>query len=392
MDKILISLFLIIITSFACKNLEPELDDESSSQYMQDTLYAIADSVISMSDVNTSVSTKILVGQRDGFSAGFLVYFAFTDTLSKIDSIYLQFTTVNSYGADLVNNISANIYSVDSVWGSAANTYERYRNPPIENMEFVTQGTFKTKDSSANTFSLPLDFNNIWYADNDLVTDSLVFNLYFQIGDGKENAIVELGSFISNQPPLLVYRKNTNDTTLIDTIEAIASAGIFNYDDLNGTALDYPDETVIISSGVRNHSLFKFNFESLPKDAIYYRAILELTEENMNEYENSDNNSSFVSKTIETLADSTYNPTFIFAMESETGFTKTTNGYGALLGEQFIQPITNNDLKNDWIEIEFFYEDQDFSVKRYWGVENPDKNNRPKLIINYLNANKQDIN
>ena len=50
------------------------------------------------------------------------------------------------------------------------------------------------------------------------------------------------------------------------------------------------------------------------------------------------------------------------------------------------------DLAQSIDEIEFFYEDQDFSVKRYWGVENPDKNNRPKLIINYLNANKQDIN
>ncbi len=391
MYKILFSLILIIITLFACKKLGYDADPNdtaSNGNYISDTLYAISDSVVKESEIFTGFSQKIALGQRDGLNAGFLVYFSFLDTASNIDSAYMQFTTVNSYGADMVDRISANIYSVDSLWGEAANQYDRYRNPPVEKMEFVTQGTFSTKDSAINVFTIPLDFNNIWIGLNDSLADTVRFNLFFQPETGSENAIVEMGSSLFSQKPLLIYYKVSEDTTLIDTVEALVTANIFNYDEVNGTALNYPDETVIISSGIIHHSLLKFNFDELPEKAIYYRASLELTEDDLNEYENSDNKSLFELRPVESFADSIYNPNFAFGMNSDDGTTKTSEAFTSILGEDFVQLLANNSLEHEWFEVEFFFENQDFSVKRYWGANSPDQEKRPKLIINYLNANK----
>lgn len=380
-----------MLITIGCKDLTVDKEPNQlpdNGQYIQDTLYAISDSVIARSEVNTGGSTKLSLGQKDGFKAGFLIYFVFVDTLSLLDSMYLEFTTVNSYGADLVDNISVNIYSADSLWGPDANQYDRYRNPPIDKMEFVTRGSFKTADSAVSTFSIPLDFNNKWNIDEDQTTDSLIYNLYFELGEGNENAIVELGSALSSVNPVLVYYKNGVDSTSMRVKNANLSVSIFNYDEQNGTALNYPDGTLMVSSGIINHSLIKFDFSELPQDAIYYRALLELTNDDMDNYENSGNNSAFTFRALQNLQDSTYSTSNSFAMSSDGGFTKTTEFYGSQFAKNILQNVSNKLLDNEWLEVKFLTEYEDFSVKRFMSVENPDKSVRPRLIINYLNVNK----
>jgi len=391
MYKILFTLLLIILTSFACKKLayDPDPNEvESNGNYLTDTLYAVADSVVNRSEIYTGVSNKFVLGQRDGLKAGFLVYFSFLDTMSNIDSVSVQFTTVNSYGADMTDEISTNIYSVDSIWGGAANQYSRYRNPPVEKMEFVTRGSFKTADSSTNVFRIPLDYNNIWIGYNDSLADTVRFNFFFQPETGNENAIVELGSYLNDQNPILIYRKMSPDTTTIDTIDALFGASIFNYDQVNGTAFNYPEETVLSSSGIVKHSLFKFDFSSLPENAIYYRARLQLTDDELNPYENRDNKSTFELGMVESYVDTVYNPSSTLTMTSNDGLTQVTGASSHTFAENFIQPLINKDFENEWLEVGFFIEDEDFSIKRFWGVKCPDPEKRPKLIVDYLNANK----
>jgi hypothetical protein len=391
MYKILFSLFLIVVMSFACKKLGYDADPNevtSNGDYISDTLYAVSDSVVRKGDVYTGLSSKFVLGQRDGLNAGFLVNFTFLDTLDSIDSVYLVFTTLNSYGADLVDRISANIYSVDSIWGGAANQYDRYRNPPVENMEFVTRGTFNTADSSKSTFKIPLDFNNIWLGLNDSIPDTVRFNLFFQPETGNENAVVELGSYVSNQNPYLVYYKVYEDTTIIDTISTVVGATVFNYDAVSGSALNYPPEDVIVSSGIIYHPLFKFDFSGLPEDAIYYKASLELSEDDMNDYENNDNKSSFELAMVESFADTSYAPTYTLSLKSEEGMTKVSGTSTNLMGEDFVQEIVNKSFSNEWLELSFLTEDQDFSIKRFWGIKCPDPLKRPRLIISYLDAKK----
>lgn len=391
MYRTLIILLLVIIAFIACKKLgyDPDPNNDLRSGYLQDTLYAVADSVINKGDAYTGLSDRVVIGKRDGFSAGFLINFSFLDTLSKIDTMYMQFTTLNSYGAGLYDNISAQIYSVDSTWGSFANQDARFRNPPIDKMEYVTQGNFTTQDSAISSFTIPLDFNNIWNADKDLITDSLTYNFYFQLGNGNENAMVELGSYLSNQFPVLIYKKTVNDTSVLDTVGAIASVSIFNYDRVNGTALNHSDETLIISSGIVTHSLIKFDFSGLPEDRIYYNATLELTEDAMNEYENRDNNSAISFQAVENLADTLYNPSNeFFDMTSSDGLTVTNSLNAQYTAEDFIQPLLNGQISNEWFEVQFSGETNVVSVKKYWGIKYPDKNMRPRLIINYLNPKK----
>jgi len=391
MYKIVFSLIIIIAASFACKKLgydDDPNDIASSGEYISDTLFAISDSVIQRTPIYTGFSEKFSLGQRDGLSAGFLVYFSFLDTVSNIDSVSVKFTTVNSYGADMVDKISTNIYSVDSIWGGAANQYNRYRNPPTEKMEFVTRGLFNTKDSSTTSFNIPLDFNNIWIGRNDSLADTVRFSLFFEPETGNENAIVELGSYLSTQNPILIYRKNSQDTTVIDTVNALLGASIYNYNETMGRAFDYSDENVIISSGIVKNSLFKFDFSTLPANAIYYRALLELSEDEINDYENSKNKSSLVLQTVESYADTVYNPTLTFLMTSDDGFAKTSGSSTLSFAENFLQSLANNNVEHDWLEVAFLTPDEDFSIKKFWGVNSMDPEKRPKLIINYLNANK----
>ena len=391
MNKILLTSLLIILTSFACKKLayDPDPNEvESNGVYITDTLYAITDSVVNRSEIFTGFSEKFALGQRDGLKAGFLVYFAFLDTVENVDSVSVQFTTLNSYGTGTVDQVSANIYSVDSLWGGAANQYNRYRNPPVGKMEFVTRASFKTADSSNNVFRIPLDYNNIWIGYNDSLADTVRFNFFFQPETGNENTIVELGSYLSDQNPILIYRKVSEDTTVIDTIDAVLGATIFNYDPVNGTAFNYPDETVISSSGIIKHSLFKFDYSHLPENAIYYRARLQLSEDDMNPYENSDNKKTFELGMVENYADTVYNPSSTLIMTSDEGLTEISGASSNTLAEDFIQPLINKDFGNQWLEVGFYIEDEDFSIKRFWGAKSPDPEKRPKLIIDYLNANK----
>ncbi len=387
--------FLIVALFISCSNVDPNNDpnplygmDGRYGSFVQDTIYAQADTVLKGKYLFTGLSSKLSMGEYDGMSSGFEIMYTILPPDSVIvDSVQLKFSTLNSFGPNANEVINGTMYRViDTLITDSVNISDIWRNPL--DPSFVSEIgpiSFKLQDSAVTSIELPLELFNDWR------TNSSENNgLYFH--PQEEDVIVELGSRNSSFDPILVfYTHNTEDSVIIDTLSSVSDASIFNYDDVNGSALNLENNKILVSSGNNSRSLLKFDMSGLPKNAIFYSTDLILTEDDSNPYENSENNTSFLLRPLEELTtsqdDFVFSPNRVFSLISSDGFTKVLGTHKNDLSTDVVQAIGNGTLKNEWFLIEFFSNSDDLSVKRFWGV-NADKAVSPKVIVKYLNANK----
>lgn len=388
---------LFVVFYFSCSNVDPNQDPNPSygtdgryGSFVQDTVYALADTVIRGKFLNTSLAPKLSLGEYDGLSSGFEITFLnLPDDSVEIDSAYLKFTALNSFGPNANQVTSASMYRIIQEWKvDSINIEEVWRNPTDNS--FVTEISvvnFKLQDSSETFVSLPLNILSDWK--KDTTTNKTNFGLYFH--PLEEDVVVELGSRSSSFSPMLIYYSHIEDSVIIDTLLASRDATIFNYDDINGSALSLDQNKILVSSGIVSFAFLKFDISGLPDNAIFYSANLILTEDDSNPYENPDNSTTFILRPLEKLTsnqdDFVFSPNRVYSLSSKDGFTKVSGTNKDALSTGVIQEIQNGVVDNEGFLIEFSINNVELSVKRFWGAK-ADKSVSPKLVVKYLNAKK----
>ncbi|KAA3609826.1 MAG: hypothetical protein D8M58_08730 [Calditrichaeota bacterium] len=380
---------------YSCSNVDPNEDpnplygtDNRYGSFVQDTIYAQADTVIRANFEHTGLTSKLSLGEFDGLSAGFEIKFNGLphDSIS-VDSVFLKFTTLNSFGPNAFDFINGTMYTIiDSFDTDSINTGMRWRDPL--NPQYVDEGTsrqvsFNLKDSSETSLDLSMEVFNGWR------TGTLEnYGLYFH--PLEEDVIVELGSFNSSLDPLLVYYTHIEDSVVKDTLYPETDGTIFNYDE-NGTALLKEADKIFVSSGVISKSFLKFNFDNIPDKAIMYSANIVLTEDDSNPVENPENSTSFFLKPLEEIVSDLdeieFNPNITFSLTSDAGITDVLGAHKNSLSIDVVQEIRNGSVNSEWFQVDFSSDNDELSIKRFWGV-NADKSVSPKMIVKYLNAKK----
>jgi hypothetical protein len=387
-----ISSFIVILMLYSCSNVEPNSapnplygKEGRYGNFVQDTIYAQADSVIRGKFLNTSLTAKLSLGEFDGLKAGFeITYNIFKDTALVVDSVYLKFSTANSFGPNANETVSAMMYQIiDSIDTDSINIQDIWRNPTEGAfLSEINAVQFNLADSAQTSVKLPNEIFEKWNVNNDEN-----YGLYFS--PLEEDVVLEINSRNSFIAPILVYYTHINDSVVIDTINTGRDATIFNYDELNGQALNFATNQIIVSSGIGSRALLKFDFSSLPENAIIFSADMVLTDDDTNPYENPDNSTSFLLKSVEEVAadedDFVYNPTRTFSLRSDDGLTSILGTHKSDFATSVIQEIKNGALSNKWFTLEFINSVESLSVKRFLGAQ-ADKTQSPKVIIKYLNA------
>ncbi|MCB0282768.1 MAG: hypothetical protein H6627_03850 [Calditrichae bacterium] len=386
-----IVLLLLILAAWSCTTLDPNQDPNPSytvdgryGNYVSDTLYAIADSINPVGYAVTGFADKLIVGNLGGIDAGFLINFVDlpADTV-VVDSAFVNLTTVNSFGNNATDKVDVEFYTVLETWDSYADTISTWRNPPLG--EMLGQVSIAIKDSSKNKLKIPDDVFYKWRSEND----SLNTGLYVKLSDSYKDVVCEFGSLSSSNVPFLTYHTHTDTSSLIDTMLTSRDVTIFNYDSFMSPALEHEENTILISSGVINNILLKFDLDQIPADAIYYSADLILTGTDKSDYENPENKSSFLLRPVEDITSGEYSPNKSIGMIADGSEAIINGTYKSIFASDVIQEIKNGSYTHQWFSFSFLTTDEDLSVKYYYGAK-ADLSVAPKLIVKYLKANNQE--
>lgn len=391
--------FVILSITLSCDdtnyNLNPAAEfDFEKGRLEIDTLYAVSDSIIRKSDINTFGATKTSIGNYNGFEAGFLflatsLTSVFFDSLEVIDSVKIQFWTLNSYGADFQDQIIVDAYNYNNTINvDSFNTAKYWRNPLSRNLEYLSQVAISSKDSAKSTFSFSAEIFNNWIStQNDTVA------IYFHPAIPGEGIVeIQSGSSstsgLKNDPILIAYRTDSSGV-VADTIQNVAgfstfihTVNIFNYDEISGTALNNEEDKIIVSSGIVTTSLLNFDFSVLPDNAIYYSSDLVLTEDENNEFENPSASPFFLVNAVEQNNSSlTRLSTSTYVIEKQNGVTRLGSDARLFSGEM-VQGIKNNYFTYDWFEIWNNFLTREINVIKFYGSKAPPEV-APKLIVKY---------
>ena len=389
-----ISSLIIITLLYSCSNVDPNNDPNSLYEtdgrygvFVQDTIYATADTVVRGRFLNTSLSPKLSLGEYDGLSAGFELIFASLPVDSiLVDSVYLKFTTLNSFGPNAFETVGGMMYRIiDTLDTDSVNVLDLWRNPTDNSIVTeVEPVNFNLQDSSETSILFPMDLFDDWR-----INSTENYGIYFH--PTEEDVVVELGSRNSSVDPMLIYYTHIEDSVIADTLFPISDAPIYNYDEFGGTALNFDENKILVSSGVNTNMFLKFETSELPANAIFYSANVILTEDDSNPYENSENAISFLLRPLETITanedDYIFSPDRAYSILSDEGFSDVSAISKTELSTDVIQEILNGTVNNEWFMIQFLNRNSELSVKRFWGTK-ADKSLSPKLIVKYLNANK----
>lgn len=398
---LLISLLFFVSCNDTDYNADPNSEVSLSERYGAfyiDTLFALADSIVEKEPVSTIslINTKLSVGNYDGIRAGFIIKFfnyqSYLDSLADVDSVKIQLTSVNTFGPNISDEMFIDMYRYTSVLDvDSINRIDIWRDPTAQNMELIGRIAVNTIDSSKSFVDIPVGIFDQWREDEE--SGGLFFQMDPIINDG----IIEFGSsFLSQaQQPLLIYFTTVPDTinnipTYVahsDTINAVISGSIFNSDGLIGGALDTTGNKLIVSSGVVNTALLKFDFNSLSDKALFYSADLILSSDELNEYDNPSSGENLLLQAVESIENGEFNylPTRKFLLnfgEDKISFSGTQSKSFAI---EMLQGIKNNYYQNEWLEITPSSFTREVSVKKFYGVGAP-KESAPMIIIKYFNT------
>ena len=383
-------LLIILIIVYGCTNVEPNNDPNPNynSEFGQitiDTLTAVSDSVLREGYGETGFSTKLSLAEWGGLSSAVLVKFLdFPADSIVLDSVSISFTTINSFGNNPGERVDVNVYVPLENWDSFADTLNVWRNPPLG--QLVTKASLILADSATSYIKMPISLINTW---RDLISageDSSIFGLYIELAESEKNVVLELGSLNSSRVPELLVYSHTDTSNSVDTLNAAADISIYNYDEQAGTALFMDENSLFISSGVISSLLVKFDLSVLPQTAILYSANIILTETEENDFENPQNNSSFIIRPLEDLSTMTFNPNRTLSLSKDENLAKISGISQTTFAEDILQEIINGNATNEWFYIQFTSVDDELSVKRFYNNKSTEFG--PKLIVKYFNVQK----
>ncbi len=265
--KLAIGIYLFLSGAFlqSCMDYQPvypppEMDVRGRfGEYIDTTFEATADTFLVEYKVNTKFSTKISIGNYNGFKAGFLLKFLkLAAKENPMDSVTISLTPKNVFG-NQSGTLTMKIYAVEEDWDETANIEDFWHDPPA--MELVTTKEINAQDTTKIVIAIEdTALIHKWQEEQD-ENDGL----FFQI-DGEEPGFIrEFASFRNISAfdwPTLYYREKKDTIFVKDSTNIGLAATIFDYFPLPGEdvyEIARNTQNLVISSGIRARVLVKFD-------------------------------------------------------------------------------------------------------------------------------------
>jgi hypothetical protein len=383
-----------MITLWSCLEGDP-LNDISGERidnggiYL-DTLYAMSDTSIVEGKISTAFSGKLILGSYKGFESRFLVRFLNVPSDSfQIDSLRLILNSVSNQG-ETSTPLSGTVYRVTEDWEESVNEDETWNwRDKIDNSPETTSN-FDIIDEAEATHVIDLspELMKTW---QDTTAGGNNYGILVDINSA--SYIKEFGSTNNSDGILIprlvaVYYDQSHDSTRYDTLYADKDASLI---DFTG---DFDSDIVQITSGYSVKSFFKFDVNSIPKNAALATMRFILYRDAGNSVINNNLSEQMYLRTATSDYDALPNyeidSTFTInlfhnVVLSEIGpsVLDLSAGDRGVASQNFLQSIVNEDVQFGSFMVQYRNEWDGISVYAVMDSKAADKNRRPKIIVEY---------
>lgn len=387
--KHLFSILLAALILWTCSDdnvIQPTSEfsfDKSHGIIITDTLYTVDEKSIIKDPIETSASSVLSMGRTSEFEVYFLIKFSdIPDDSVTLDSVVLELRGLGKLAFSEQSELQIEIHALNEEWDGSVNTIEKWRN--------FTPGTpYKSMMISLeDSVSYPISIGNDLVAQWQIEDQN--HGLLFRASDMENQAIKEFGSFNSEaNKPSLRYKYGTNDTTVYDTLTAGVDATVFKY---TGTIFEEEKQNnrLLISSGFTSRTYFKFDYSSIPPNAVISKANLILPMDTDNKYDNPNQADNYYLRSIVEVVDDltvdstlSYNVNVNYILKEEGNEIVLFPDDAVSFGQGYIQALINKDISHEWYSVQYVNESKSLSLTKVFGSD-PSSFRGPKLVLRYL--------
>lgn len=358
-----------------------------------DTLYAISDTSIVEGKISTAFGEKLLLGIYADFETRFLIRFTKIPADSfKIDSLRLILSSLSNQGETLLP-LTGSTYMVTEDWEESVNENEDWDWQDKIDKSPETIANFELSDQSGTThvIELPPVIMNTW---QDTTAGGNNFGLLVDFNNA--SYIKEFGSgnnSSSGQRPKLVavYYDASLDSTIHDTLFVDKDASLIDFTGSFDPAL------IKMASGYSVKSFFKFDLNTIPKNAVLATIRFILNRDVDNSVINSNISEKMYLRTVTTDYNSLpfyeVDSTFVLSFFHNVSLSELSENVLDIpqaerggVSQNFLQDIINGDISFGSFMAHYKNERDGISVYAVKGTKSSDINRRPKIIIEYYDV------
>jgi hypothetical protein len=358
----------------------------------RDTLYAIADSTFIGGKVNTGLSAKLLLGSYGGYKARFLIKFStLPPDTAVVDTLRLVLRTQSNYG-DSTSRINGTIYRVTETWTDSVNTDSSWNLQSSIDYSSETSLDFSisSADSAELSFNLPVGLVDIW---RDTTAGQQNFGLLIDYHDAAQ--LIKFYSTaapsLANIPKLIyIYKTISSDSEIVvhDTVYASLDANLIDFDG----SLD--PGTIYVGAGYFVYSFVKFDLSPIPEDA-YISTVNFFFNKDVDKSITGAQDAQLVYLRDVTTSfselpyfniDSTFNLNIYYNLiltEENDNQLSLAALRRAGAGQKFLQNIINGKIACGSFYLEHLSKEDDIELYAIDGVENPEPDLRPSMVVEY---------
>jgi len=396
------SVLLVVAGIFAvsaCEEANPIRDEgkdilNSYGQMQSDTLYSIADTFMVAGKVSTGSSTKLLLGNNQGYEGRFLVKFTSipADTI-QVDSLKIIVSAPSIFGNDM-NLITGKVYRVTNSWNEAVNSDPAWDYRMNIDMSAETSSAFEFASLDTTSYTdyeviLPPVLADVW---RDTTTGDQNHGLLFDFEQADH--IIEFSSregFFSSRRPRLVYtyQDEINDSTIHDTVYSSLDASLVEYSGV------FDENKIYVSSGYITNAFFEFDFDSIPENAYMVSVEFRFTEDTLTSLKNLNRSTEIYLRNVITdygelpryQIDSTFTQNInhsVVLTESTPHVLSLRDTRRAAVSRSFIQDIINQFMVHGSFYLQYVNPGDDISVYAITGTKMASSiSSRPHIILEY---------
>jgi len=358
-----------------------------------DTLYAISDTSIVEGKISTAFGEKLLLGIYADFETRFLIRFTKIPADSfKIDSLRLILSSLSNQGETLLP-LTGSTYMVMEDWEESVNENEDWDWQDKIDKSPETIANFELSDQSGTThvIELPPVIMNTW---QDTTEGGNNFGLLVDFNNA--SYIKEFGSgnnSSSGQRPKLVavYYDASLDSIIHDTLFVDKDASLIDFTGSFDPAL------IKMASGYSVKSFFKFDLNTIPKNAVLATIRFILNRDVDNSVINSNISEKMYLRTVTTDYNSLpfyeVDSTFVLSFFHNVSLSELSENVLDIpqaerggVSQNFLQDIINGDISFGSFMAHYKNERDGISVYAVKGTKSSDINRRPKIIIEYYDV------
>ncbi len=391
-------LFLVMVIT-ACQDPSPFKDEgkdllEAYGEIKSDTLYAVSDTFLVNGKVSTGSSPKLLLGSYQNFETRFLVRFDILPPDSVImDEMHLLISSASEFG-EQTGLLEGMVYRVTEHWDESVNAepdwdYKSNIDYSPETSAGFSHGSQDTTLYTDFSIELPPTLFNIWHDTTDGGQNHGVLVDFTSTGLIREFSS-RRGLFFSRWPRMVfVYHEAGKDSTISDTLAATRDASLI---DFTGT---FDKSKIYVSSGYTTRAFFEFNFDSIPGNANLSSVNFIYEKDSINSIINESRTNEMYMRNVTTdfneLPGYEIDSTFLFSTRHNVVVSEIYSSGLSLddriranTAQYFIQDILNEFVPHGSFFLQYTNEGTDVSVYAIKGVDYPQMDERPRLIIEYF--------